>query len=136
MHTSPFTIDVDRSRGLISAAAYDFWTLETLRLFQARVEAEQEAIRRSGLRPLFLIDVRRHGVQSKEVVEGLQKFASTSSCRATKTAVVVESALNRRQVTRIGAVPDHATFRDEHEALDWLLANEASARRETSLSGS
>ena len=124
MNTLPFTIEVDRSSGLISAAAYEFWTLATLELFKARVRAEQDAIRRSGLRPLFLIDVRQHGVQSKEVVEGLQAFARSANCRATKTAVVVESALYRLQAARIGAEPDHAIFRSDDEARHWLLASE------------
>ena len=135
MHTQPFIIDVDRSRGLISARAYQFWTLAVLERYRVRVQAEQEAIRRSGLRPLFLIDVREHGVQSREVVEGLQRFADSPSCRATKTAVVVESALYRRQAARIGSVPHHATFHDERDALDWLLEDEADPECEKALAG-
>ena len=133
MYTNPFIIEVDRSKGLISARAYQFWTLGILEQFEARVRAEQDAIRRSGKKPLFLIDVREHGVQSREVVEGLQKFADNAVCRATKTAVIVESALYRLQATRIGSVPSHATFRDEHEALDWLLKDEANSGREEAL---
>lgn len=126
--TLPFTIEVDRSNGLICAAASEFWTLAILEQFKARVQAEQDAIRRSGLRPLFLIDVRKHGVQSKEVVEGLQAFARSASCRAMKTAVVVESALYRFQATRIGSEPDHAIFGSEEEARQWLLANDEGNR--------
>ena len=135
MHTLPFIIDVDRAKGLISAKAYQFWTLAVLEQFEARVRAEQDAIRRSGLRPLFLIDVREHGVQSREVVEGLQKFADSEHCRPTKTAIIVESALYRLQAARIGAAPHHATFRDEHDALEWLLQDEASSGFEGSVSG-
>ena len=96
-----------------------------LEQFKVRVEAEQEAIRRTGLRPLFLIDVRQHGVQGRDVVEGLQAFARSASSRATKTAVVVESALYRLQAARIGSEPDHAIFRSDAEARRWLLASEA-----------
>ena len=130
----PFTIEVDRSSGLIRAAAYEFWTLATLAQFKARVQAEQETIRRSGLRPLFLIDVRQHGVQSRDVVEGLQAFARSPSCRATKTAVVVESALYRFQAERIGSERDHAIFRRDDEARQWLLANEEGVDGKPSLS--
>lgn len=133
MYTNPFIIEVDRSKGLISAMAYQFWTLAILEQFEVQVRAEQDMIRRSGKKPLFLIDVRKHGVQSREVVDGLQKFADSASCRATKTAVIVESALYRLQATRIGSVPHHAIFRDEHEALDWLLKDEANAGREQAL---
>lgn len=134
MNTLPFTVEVDRSSGLILATTFQFWTLATLELFEAAVMAEQEAVRRSGLPPLFLIDVRQHGVQSREVVEGLQRFANSANGRATKTAVVVESALYRLQAARIGSVPHHAIFRDERDARDWLLANQESASRDVSLS--
>ena len=129
-----FTIEVDRSTGLICAAAFEFWTPAILERFKGRVQVELEAIRRSGLRPLFLIDVRRHGVQSREVVEGLQAFARMASCRAMKTAVVVESALYRLQAARIGSEPDHAMFRSDDEARRWLLADEKSGDRRRSLS--
>ena len=128
----PFTIEVDRSRGLICAAAYGFWTPAVLERFKVGVQTEQEAIRGSGLRPLFLIDVRRHGVQSRGVVEGLQAFAKMASCRATKTAVVVESALYRLQAARIGSEPDHAIFSDHDAARRWLLATEQGVDREPS----
>lgn len=124
MNTLPFTIEVDRSSGLICAAAYEFWTSAILEQFKVRMQAEQEVIRRSGLRPLLLIDVRQHGVQSREIVEGLQAFARSASFRATKTAVVVESALYRLQAARIGSEHDHAIFRSDDEARRWLLANE------------
>ena len=134
MTSLPFTIEVERSSGLIRAAAYEFWTLAILERFKACVQAEQEAVRRSGLRPLFLIDVRQHGVQSREVVEGLQAFARSGSCRATKTAVVVESALYRFQAERIGSEPDHSIFRNYDEARQWLLADEGNGDRKPSLS--
>ena len=134
VNSLPFTLEVDRPSGLICAAAYEFWTLATLERFKARVQAEQEAIRRSGLRPLFLIDVRQHGVQSREVVEGLQAFARRGSCRAMKTAVVVESALYRFQAERIGSEPDHSIFRNYDEARQWLLADEGNGDRKPSLS--
>ena len=133
MNTLPFIIEVDRSSGLIRATAYEFWTLAILDQFKARVQSEQEAIRRSGQRPLFLIDVRQHGVQSREVVEGLQAFAKSANCRATKTAVVVESALYRLQAARIGSEPDHAIFRSDDEARGWLLAKEEGGSRERPL---
>ena len=124
MDTLPFTIEVDRSSGLICAAAYEFWTPAILERFKVSVQVEQEVTRRSGLRPLFLVDVRQHGVQSKEVVESLQAFANSSSWRATKTAVVVESALYRLQAARIGSGPNHAIFRSVDEARQWLLAKD------------
>lgn len=133
MNSFSFTIEVDRSSGLIRAAAYEFWTLAILERFRIRMQAEQEAISRSGLRPLFLIDVRQHGVQSREVVEGLQAFARSASCRATKTAVVVESALYRFQAERIGSERDHAIFRSDDEARHWLLANEEGDNSKPSL---
>ena len=122
MNTLPFIIEVDRSIGLICATAYEFWTLTILEQFKARVQVEQDAIRRCGLRSLLLIDVRQHGVQSREVVEGLQVFAKSANCRATKTAVIVESALYRLQAARIGSGPNHAIFRSHEEARLWLLA--------------
>ena len=114
---------------MIRAATFQFWTLPILERFKVCVQAEQEAVRRSGLRPLFLIDVRQHGVQSREVVEGLQAFARSGSCRATKTAVVVESALYRFQAERIGSEPDHSIFRNDDEARQWLLAEEGNGDR-------
>lgn len=134
MDKQDFDVEVERSIGLISAAADRFWTLATLERFKARILAEQEAVRRSGLRPLLLIDVRRHGVQSKEVVQGLQEYANSAHGRATRTAVVVEAALYRPQADRIRSSSHHALFRDMREARDWLVTGEEIAGRESSLS--
>lgn len=124
MSSLPFTIEVDRSTGVIRATAYEFWTLATLAQYEAAVVAAQGAVRRSGLGPLLLIDVRRHGVQSREVVQGLQRFAGSTHGRTMKTALIVESALYRLQAARIGSSAHHAMFQNDDDALAWLLERE------------
>ena len=123
MSSPSFTIEVDQSNGVIRATTYEFWTLATLEQYEAAVVTAQETVRRSGLRPLLLIDVRRHGVQSREVAQGLQRFAGSKYGQATKTAVIVESALYRLQAARIGSSAHHAIFQNDDDALQWLLGS-------------
>jgi hypothetical protein len=72
--------------------------------------------------PKRLIDVRKQGAQSREVVDALGEFAREPESLALRSAAVVDSALFRMQVGRIVASDTHRTFDNPTAARSWLLS--------------
>lgn len=91
-----------------------------MRGFTSAIMAEVNALLRQRRTPLLLVDAREHGVQSQEIVSGLQQWAQSDAVRSIRTAVLVDSALYRMQAKRIGHSEAHSIFNDEAEARSWL----------------
>lgn len=120
MPEEPFTVHIEAATGVLVARAQSFWKVETLHEFTASIMASIEVMKRQGRPVLLLIDAREHGVQSQEVVIGLQRWAHSDAVKAVRTAVIVPSALYRRQARRISSPGNHELFSDEVEARAWL----------------
>lgn len=121
MEQLPFTITRDPARGFVEATLRGFWDMAMLDAFRAEVIRATDMMENAGKRPLLLVDARAHGVQSKEVVEGLRAFASSAAGLKRRTAVLVDGALYRMQASRIRSADVHQVFADPHEARQWLL---------------
>lgn len=120
MAEEPFSVSVEAVTGVVVARANSFWKVDTLHQFTAAIMASVEVLQRRGRPVLLLIDAREHGVQSQEVVSGLQQWAHSDAVKSIRTAVIVPSALYRRQARRISSPGDHELFGDEAEARAWL----------------
>lgn len=121
MSNEPFSVEIDAKLGVVKGVVRAFWTVATLHEYKSAIANGKHRLVAAGLEPRLLIDARHQGVQGQEVVQGLRDFAASPEGRATRTAIIVESALYRLQIARIRSNEEHRTFENEEEALTWLL---------------
>ena len=124
-----FKTHVDPRQSLVRLSLSGQWTVEIVDDYAMAAEAAFRQLTETGT-PLrkckALIDLRQHGVQSREVAERIQGWIRLALSDGARHAVLVsDSALHRMQAQRVGALLGARFFSDEAQALDWLL-NEAS----------
>jgi hypothetical protein len=111
------------ARKLLRIKFHGHWDLDTVDEYIMAREMAFSAMAAEGCpvrELLVLIDCSEQSAQSQDVVTKLQSMAMENKQRPRRFAVVVTSALYRRQLGRI-AVPGVAeVFTSPEEALDWL----------------
>lgn len=115
-----YEISLDKDRKLLRVAFKGLWDIQTL----DRYEAEREAVvRGSGWRSGeydYLLDLRGHPVQPRDVAAKGDEYYRTYQPRPRKLALIVSSALARMQVTRVVKGMQEQLFANEEAALAWL----------------
>lgn len=128
MAEPPYTVSVDRERSLVRLTLSGLWDLPTCERYAADVRKAFAGLVAMGV-PIdaygVLIDLRRHGVQSREVSERTQAELRNGISSGSHHAVLVsESVLHKMQAQRVGSLIGASFFTDEARAIDWLLARE------------
>lgn len=115
-----YEISLDRDCKLLRVAFKGLWDIQTL----DRYEAEREtAVRGAGWRSGeydYLLDLRDHPVQPRDVAARGDEHYRTFQPRPRKLAMIVTSALARMQVTRVVKGTHERFFDDDKAALAWL----------------
>lgn len=119
-----FEIDIDRRQLLVRLKLSGIWDIDTVDRYAVAAQAAFSELTGAGVGIAScraLIDLRRHGVQPREVTERIQGWLNLALSDGARHAVLLsESALHRMQAQRVGSAFDAAFFSDETEALDWL----------------
>ncbi len=123
VNTQGFEINRERDDRLIRAQLSGYWNDDVLALFDRELRHEVALARsaRPRERVHLLIDARACGVQSPNVVKGLQDLAKDLSGSIERTAAVIKGALHKMQANRINPIDYHRVFGDVDEALAWLF---------------
>ena len=124
-----YEIHVDVERRLVRLTLVGFWTRQTYERYDHALEklaAQASAAGRSRYEYRVLVDVRRHGLQSKEVAAEIERGLTELADHGQRHAVLVSpSALHKAQARRITSRLVAGYFGDEEEALAWLLTDDA-----------
>ena len=119
-----FTIDVDRRDALVRLTLFGLWDVATVDRYAAAAQAAFSSLNEAGVpldRCKALIDLRQHGVQSREVTHRIHGWIKLDLSGGARHAVLVSaSMLHRMQAQRVGAALDANFFSDEADALAWL----------------
>ena len=123
-----YRLEFDPERDLITATLSGFWASETVAAYAADLTA---LLRRAGApdRRIRLLGCSAAmPVQSAETSAAFGKFSAELNVVCTgPIAIIVGSALNRIQASRVLAHERVRVFLDESEALDWLMSFRPSA---------
>ena len=125
-----FTIGVDVRRSLIHLQLYGIWDVPTVDRYAAAAQAAfakvAEGAARDGCK--VLIDLRRHGVQPREVAERIGAWLTKAASEEARYAVLVsDSSVHKMQAQRLGSLLSAQVFSDEGEARAWLTDDRSPA---------
>lgn len=127
MAEAPYTISVDRNRGLVRMTLRGIWDLKTFEDYAAAARRAYAELTEQETPPAacrILIDLRQHGTQPRQVAEGIQAELASGEARPAQHAVIVsESMLHRMQAHRLGATINASFFTDEETAMNWLFVD-------------
>ena len=122
MNEERYRIEVDPRTLSARLTLFGLWDLATLNRYTYDVT---QALAEGGAagRYRILIDLRNHGVQSREVAAAIQSRLMMGIEQASQVAILVSpSLLHRLQAQRLGSHVQASFFADEDEALTWLTA--------------
>ncbi|WP_242140925.1 hypothetical protein [Sphingomonas sp. TREG-RG-20F-R18-01] len=121
-----YVIRVDVARRLVTLKLLGFWTVETFDEYTRALKALAAKGKTAGRSPeeySVLVDLREHGLQSKEVAARIEQGLAAGANRRHPHAVLVSpSVLHKAQAQRIGAHIAPRFFADEEAAMRWLMA--------------
>ncbi len=115
-----YEISLDKDRKLLRVVMTGLWDIQTLDRFEVEREA---AVRGAGWRSGeygYLLDLRGHPVQPRDVSAKGGEYYRTFQPRPRKLALIITSALARMQVTRVIKGMQERFFDNEEAALAWL----------------
>lgn len=121
-----FTIDINIPQRFVRLTLVGMWTRSIVdayvdALTRAVGEAAALGAARHALR--ILVDLRRHGIQQRDVAAEIESRLAQGAAQAERLAVLVSgSALHAMQARRAGSLIQARVFVDESEALAWLMA--------------
>lgn len=119
-----FEISIDPSRKLLIVTFRGHWTVATTDSYAAARKVALADMAARGCQSgdlLILLDRREQGPQGQDVVARLQDIAAENNRHARRIAVLVSSALHKRQIDRINSDGQAHLFDSEPEALAWLM---------------
>jgi hypothetical protein len=117
-----FSVETDRSRGLIRIALGGFFTGDDIRDFVKARNDAQEALGRAPDTYLTLCDVREMTMQSQTIVDAFEQILAAPERRARRLAFVVGPALARSHLLRALIRSNAKCFVDPTLAEAWLFA--------------
>lgn len=122
----PYTIVTDPARQMVRLRLVGHWDRRTVDAYREDVGRAMAKMAADGGRSgeyLLLIDVREQGVQSQEVASACQAIVAAYSPMVRRSALLTSpSALHQLQSRRISGQVGRGCFRDEEEAIAFLLA--------------
>jgi hypothetical protein len=117
-----FSVEADRSRGLVRIALAGFFTSDDIRDFlKARNEAH-EALGCEPNRHLTVCDIREMTMQPQTIVDAFEEILGVRERRARRLAFIVGPALARSHLLRALISCNAKCFTDPALAETWLLA--------------
>lgn len=125
MNRDEYRIEVDPERSFARLTLSGLWDSGTVDRYTGDVESALEQAAAGG-GPAggyrILIDLRNHGVQSRDVAAEIQDRLSRGIAQASRIAVLTSpSALHRMQAQRLGSHVSASFFADAGEAEKWLF---------------
>lgn len=106
---------------LLTVTRRGFWSLDTVKAYEADLRNELAKLHGSGRPTSFIIDIRSTGAQAKNVAAALQAMVNRlGSLNADRTAVVTSSGIAKLQAKRV-ANDNAEVFTSMVLARDWVL---------------
>ncbi len=122
----PFAIDIDVARRFAKLTVVGMWTRATLDNYVdqlTRAFDETAALGATSREFRILVDLRRHGIQKRDVAAEIEVRLAQGAAQASRHAVLVSnSVLHAMQAKRAGSLIQAKVFLEEDDALDWLMA--------------
>lgn len=115
-----YEISLDTEHKLLRLKLNGMWEVETLKRFEGERRMRLQLAGWKSGEFDCLVDLREHGVQTKEVAAGGQEIHQAVDLRPRKLAIIVAGAIKKMQVSRTIEGTLEQVFDDEHEALRWL----------------
>lgn len=114
-------IEIDAAARLVRIELTSFWTSESFEAFEQELSRSLLARGWQAGNYVALLDVRRRGVQSKEMSDQVRRARQDERrvLAPRRLAILVGGALVKMQAQRVNSAQD-AIFYDEQEALAWL----------------
>jgi hypothetical protein len=117
-----FSVEADRSRGLIRIALAGFFTTDDIRGFLKARNDAQEALGCGPNKHLTLCDTRELTMQSLTIVDAFEEILAAPERRARRLAFVVGPALAGSRILRALISCNAKCFTDPIFAEAWLFA--------------
>lgn len=113
--------------GIVQLTLGGFWDGAELDRFAAAFRQTVDRARRTHPHFSILSDSRNFAVQSAETSAGFMRIMTAMGAikRGGRTAIIVATALNRMQASRVFAHPGIQVFMDLDEGRRWLESREA-----------
>lgn len=119
---SPAPFEIRISGQIVISTLRGMWDLETLQAFIVSVSASERRVKAAFGGFYSLCHLDEFPVQQQQIVAEFHRYMTVPAPGAIKTAIVVSSALKRRQVERAAPGELRRIFQFEAEALAWLQA--------------
>ena len=117
-----FTVEADRSGGLVRIVLAGFFTSDDIRDFGKARNDALEALGRAPGTHLTLCDVREMTMQSQTIVDAFEEILTAPERRARRLAFVVGPTLARSHLLRALISNNAKCFADPALAEAWLFA--------------
>ncbi len=121
-----YSITVDMERHLVRLKLSGFWDLETYERYTCELDdmtTKAANADRSAQNLRVLVDLRDHGLQSREVATAIHENLKKAAYSAQRHAVLISASfLHKTQAQRVSAPMKAQFFCDEEEAVMWLLS--------------
>ncbi|OJY69645.1 MAG: hypothetical protein BGP16_07755 [Sphingobium sp. 66-54] len=119
---TPYSIDTDPARRLLTIVMRGYWDQPTFERFAAEYSRKIRQMHASGTLDNALIDGREFAVQARTISDQFRDLiAAHTHYMAKRTATVVPAHLNKLQAERAGEAIDARYFTDMAEAEAWLF---------------
>lgn len=119
---TPYSIDTDPARRLLTIVMRGYWDQPTFERFAAEYSRKIRQMHASGTLDNALIDGREFAVQARAISDQFRDLiAAHTPYMAKRTATVVPAHLNKLQAERAGEAIDARYFTDMAEAEAWLF---------------
>ena len=113
-----YLIEVDHGRDMVRATLDGYWDPTVATDFAQDLLLAFAGERHTPLN--LLVDARKQGVQSQEVVTALAARTNSFNLPIDRVAVLIGSSLHKMQARRIAPAEKYRLFSSETEALAWL----------------
>jgi hypothetical protein len=116
-----YELQFDPMPGLLTIKLGGFWDDKSVQLFRAELRSTIQQITSGNLDFQTLCDCRGFVVQSQTVMNEIaQTMANGVETKLGRTAIVVDSALSKMQISRLVANPKIKLFENFDLASAWL----------------
>lgn len=127
--TEHYKINLDYEKRLMQVRLFGFWNSDVIADFIRDIEIEEKRLL-VGQRPYFVLsDLREFPVQSRDIVDEMEKHLAAWSNTGSFSAIVTPSALAQMQFKRIAEGGNRKFFTIIEDANAWLVTNGMSLDR-------
>ena len=113
-------IDYDRRTGIVTSISSGVLTVDDIRQAALDIRRLMQQARQDHGRGLYLVDARASIVQTREIMEEVERHGSYLTGPQDRMAIIVPSVLTSMQSRRVFNAPNEALFQSMEEAIVWL----------------